>query len=104
MIYYLQIPLSKIVFFGITGSWSNQIFNTKVMNAYWFNWCYLLLILSHTACTASVVGTLPAQLEPLKLIDISEEIQCWLIKIVDLYFTIYQTLLTFNNSTKLVEL
>jgi hypothetical protein len=65
----------------------------------------LLLILGHTACTASLVKTLPAQLEPLlDLVEILEEIQCWQIGIVDLYIAIHQTLLAFNNSTKLVEL
>ncbi len=38
----------------------------------------LLLILSHTACTASAVKSLLAQLEPLlQLVDILEEFQCW---------------------------
>jgi hypothetical protein len=65
----------------------------------------LLLILSDTACTAAAVKTLLAQLEPhLDLVEILEEIQCWEIKVIDLYFTIRQTLITFNNSTKLVEL
>jgi hypothetical protein len=39
---------------------------------------YLLLILDDTACNASVIKTLLAQLEPVaELADILEEIQCW---------------------------
>ncbi len=38
---------------------------------------YLLLILSHTACTAAEEKTLLAQLEPpLELVEILEEIHC----------------------------
>jgi hypothetical protein len=59
------------------------------------------LIPSHTRA----VKTLLSQLEPLiELVEILEEIQCWWIKIADLYFAIHQTLLTFINSPKLVEL
>ncbi len=65
----------------------------------------MFLIISHTASTASAIKSLLAQLEPLlELVEILEEIQCWQIKIVDLYFAIHQTLLTFINSPKLVEL
>jgi hypothetical protein len=65
----------------------------------------LLLILSSTACTASALTSMLAKLEPLlALVDILEEIQCWGIKIVDLYFVIRQTLPTFIKSPKLGEL
>jgi hypothetical protein len=61
----------------------NQIFYTK-LEAYFFNWWHLLLVLSHTACTASAVKTLLAQLEPLlDLVEILKEIHCWWIRIVD---------------------
>jgi hypothetical protein len=74
------------------------------MHIYLVVW-YLLLIISHTAYIAGAVKTLLAQLEPLlELVEISEEIQCWWIRIVDLLIAIHQTLLTFNNSTNLVEL
>jgi hypothetical protein len=48
------------------------------MHIYLFVDTYLLLILSHTACTAAKVKTLLAQLETLlELVDILEEIQSW---------------------------
>jgi hypothetical protein len=49
--------------------------------------------------------TLLAPIKPLlDLVEILEEIHYWWIRIVDLKIAICQTLLTFNNTTKLVEL